>query len=131
MLDICENDAAIATVLGHEIAHAICHHAAERMSSQSIFWSVMSVVALLIGDFTLTSALVLDLFWQKPMGRTQESEADRVGVLLMAASCYDPRQSLLFWQRMSQITDAQGAKMPEFVSTHPSDQTRIRQLAGW
>jgi len=140
MLEVCKDDTGIATVLGHEMAHSICHHAAERMSTQSIariatlgflgFALFDLGLSSAIGSYLLYGYLAYDYLWDKPMSRIQESEADHLGLLLMAASCYDPRASVSFWQRMNQISGTERA-IPEFLSTHPDDRTRIKQLAGW
>ncbi|KAF2675111.1 hypothetical protein BT63DRAFT_28726 [Microthyrium microscopicum] len=130
ILEVCENDAQVATVLSHEMSHALCHHTSENMSRKRIFWTVLVLFSVLIGDFTLTSAFAMNLLWQMPKGREQESEADQIGLQIMAASCYDPEESLRFWNRMKRESGVQRT-VPLFLSTHPDDATRIRQLEGW
>jgi Zn-dependent protease with chaperone function len=140
MLEMCRDDTGIATVLGHEMAHSICHHSAEKASSASLvrmitlgFWGFAIFDLGLfsgISSYVLSAYLAYDYLWDKPMSRSQESEADHVGLLLMAASCYDPTASIAFWQRMNQFSGADRA-IPEFLSTHPDDRTRIKQLAEW
>lgn len=128
MLEVCKNDAQMATVLGHEMAHNICHHAGENASRSGLYWGGLILFSILVGDFTFTSAFALDLLWQRPAQRGQESEADHVGLLIMAASCYDPKESLDFWSRMEQIQASKGQEIPQFLSTHPDNLTRIHQL---
>jgi predicted Zn-dependent protease len=101
------NDDALATVLSHEMAHALAHHASERVARERT-----------------AGGILRSLSYQ----RDQEIEADRIGVFLMAFAGYDPNQAVQFWKRMRQ---AQGgrARLPEFLSDHPSDQHRIRILA--
>lgn len=130
-----ENDDQLATVLGHEIAHVAARHSAERYSQQVAAGVGMQAaqVALQAGDVTGASqiAAVLGAGVQfgilLPYSRTHELEADRLGVTYMHKAGFDPRQSLRFWQNMtSQRGNA--APPPEFMSTHPSDQTRIAAL---
>ncbi len=130
-----ENDDQLATVLGHEIGHVAARHSAERYSQQVAAGVGMQAaqVALQAGDVSGagTIAAVLGAGVQfgilLPYSRTHELEADRLGVVYMQKSGFDPRQSLRFWQNM---TAQRGSKAPppEFMSTHPSDQTRIAAL---
>jgi Zn-dependent protease with chaperone function len=132
MLDIAATDAGIATVLSHEISHNVCHHIGERISRSSLYSSI--VLFLTAGvDWSLTTSFltfsfIVNLLLKYPMSREQENEADQVGLVLMAASCYDPRAALTFWGRMSALTKKSGEEIPEFWSTHPSNESRIRAL---
>lgn len=134
ILPITQDDTGLATVLGHEIAHAVARHAAERMS-QSLLTE--------LGGMALSEALVKepgatrDIFRQVigvgsqvgvalPHSRTQESEADRLGLIFMAMAGYDPNGAIAFWERMAGTK--KGSSTPEFLATHPSDQTRINQI---
>jgi predicted Zn-dependent protease len=132
ILPICGDDNGIATVLSHEIAHNVCHHAAEQMSSSlttSLMWAGTLLLIGIPDIWTLLATdYMLSIAFRLPRSREMESEADQVGLRLMALSCYDPRAATTFWQRMEQ---AQLLKPPEFMSTHPSGETRIRQLGGW
>ncbi len=133
LLPITQNETALAIVVGHEIAHAIAKHGSERMS-QGIIQQM--------GGMALEVALAQkpqetrNLFMQAygigstvgavlPWSRQQESEADHYGLIFAAMAGYNPQEAIPFWQRMS---NAGGAKPPEFLSTHPSDETRIRKL---
>ncbi len=135
LLPIARNDAGLAVVLGHEIAHAIARHANERISQQ---------LALQIGGSALSSALgtsgsatntvFRDLYGLGanlgvllPYSRLQETEADHLGLIFMAMAGYDPREAVNFWERMMKTKKAGGAP-PELLSTHPSDRARIEQI---
>jgi predicted Zn-dependent protease len=133
ILPVCQDETGIAVVMGHEVAHAIAEHGSERMSHQ---------MALQMGGMALseatrtqpekTQALYMSAFAigaqygaMLPYSRKHESEADHMGLIFMAMAGYDPRQAPVFWERMSA---GGGAAPPEFMSTHPSDATRIREL---
>ncbi len=134
ILPIAKDDKGLAVVMGHEIAHAVANHGDERMSQGLVTQ---------MGGMALSTALAnkpkqtTDLFMTAfgigtqvgvllPYGRLQESEADRLGLIFMAMAGYDPHEAPLFWQRMS--AGKQGQAPPEFLSTHPADQTRISNL---
>lgn len=136
ILPICETDAGLATVLGHEIAHALAHHGAERLAQQKIVHIGIEAVNVTVGDMDpLQRKQVLQAlnagaqFGILKYSRTHESEADHMGLLLMAAAGYDPHEAVKFWTRMQKATG--GAKTPVFLSTHPSHETRIRDLERW
>jgi predicted Zn-dependent protease len=134
ILPITKNEGGLAVVMGHEIAHAIAEHGNERMSQMLI--AQMGGMAL--DQAMATSAAQTKQLWMSvygagvqvgallPYGRLQESEADHLGLIFMAIAGYDPREAIAFWERMAK---SQGSKTaPEFLSTHPSDETRIRQI---
>ena len=132
ILAVTQTEAALAVVMGHEIAHAIARHGNERMSQ-----------GLLVATGGLALQIALsqnpsetnDLFLQSyglgtQMGilkysRTHESEADKIGLIFCAMAGYNPQEAIGFWERMSKIG---GAKPPQILSTHPSDNTRIKDL---
>jgi len=129
LLDITQNDDGLATVLSHEISHCIAHHSAERMSQMYILAFGINMFAFLFGapvDFTSTMA---NLLLDKPASRKQESEADYLGLLMMASACYDPMEAQRFWGRMEKAL--QGSEPPQFLSTHPSNTTRMRDVEKW
>lgn len=122
-------DDELAQVLGHEIAHALAKHSAEKMSVAMA--SNMGVLA--VGVLTDTRGLALTgaalaaaLAVQMPNSRAAESEADRIGIELAAKAGYDPRAAVTLWQKMAK---AGGGRPPEFLSTHPSPENRERRLA--
>lgn len=130
ILNVCRNEDALAAVLGHEIAHNTASHVAERLSAAwvgnltagSLFFLVGAVPGLaLFALWTVAGGFYLqDLLYYLPMGRKQESEADYIGLMMMAEACYDPRQAVGFWQRMEGMQKAGGVDVPEMLSTHPS-----------
>lgn len=121
-------DDELAAVMGHEIAHALREHGRERASqamAQQIILDVVTVVAGLPDETKKLSGVVLDLTFNLPNSRTHEIEADRVGVELAARAGYDPRAAVSLWRKMQRLGDGQP---PEFLSTHPSHETRIEDL---
>lgn len=133
ILPITENENGLAIVMGHEIAHALTKHGSERMS-QALMQQLGGValeVALSQEPqqtrelFLLSYGIGSQVGAMLPWSRQQELEADEYGIRFAAMAGYDPREAIPFWQRMSQ---AGGAKPPEFLSTHPADNTRIRKL---
>lgn len=134
ILPVTQNEAALAVVVGHEVAHAILKHGSERMS-QSLMQQ-LGGVALSVA-LANKPAQTQNLFMQAyglgstvgailPHSRQQELEADRYGLIYTALAGYDPRQSVPLWERMAKLSN--GQKPPEFMSTHPAEQTRIEQL---
>lgn len=122
LIPIARNEHGLATVLGHEIAHNLAGHVAERMSGQIGTNILLYSLIFLTGGIAILGThfiggAVLDLLFSRPMGRMQESEADYIGLMMMAEACYDPREALGFWERMER---AQQEEPPEWMSTHPS-----------
>src|SRR5436190_16083256 len=133
ILPVTQNEAALATVLGHEMAHATSRHGAQRVFEQNLTQTAMTGIAVSLSDMdydkqrAILGALGAGAQFGvlMPFSRKHESEADQIGLLYMARSRYDPRESIPFWQRMEHTGRAQP---PEFLSTHPSHGTRIQQL---
>ncbi len=133
ILKYTKDEAGLAVVLGHEIAHAIAHHGNERMSQALL--ANMGGMALSVALsqrpaetrrlFMAAFGLAANVGFLLPYSRVQESEADHIGVVLMAKAGYDPRVALAFWDRMSK---ANKRRPPEFLCTHPAPRTRIRRL---
>lgn len=132
IMPICNNDAGVAVVMGHEIAHAIANHGAERMSQGMA--SQMGMSALSIALQEKPEATQTLLMQSVGMGtqlgmlkfsRLHESEADKMGLIFMAMAGYDPHEAPEFWTRMAA---AGGQAPPEFLSTHPHPKTRIKDL---
>lgn len=137
IMPVAQDDNGIAVIMGHEVAHALAHHGAERMT-QSMGAQVLG--ELLSAGVGMVNPAYTEAFSQAyglgvnvgvilPYGRSQESEADHIGLILMAKAGYDPSVAVAFWERMSKIQ--QGGNPPEFLSTHPSDDTRIQQIKQW
>jgi len=133
ILPVCQDETGVAVVMGHEIAHAIAKHGSERMSHQmALQMGGMALGEAVKNQPDKTQALYMSAFAigsqfgaMLPYSRQHESEADHMGLIFMAMAGYDPQQAPVFWQRMSA---GGGGKPPEFMSTHPSDATRVRQL---
>ena len=124
-----KTDDELAQDLGHEIAHALAKHSAEKMSVSMA--STIGVAALRVAAdrkvLALTGAsLAAALAVQKPNSRAAESEADRIGIELAAKAGYDPRAAITLWQKMAKVG---GKGPPEFLSTHPSPENREKTLA--
>jgi predicted Zn-dependent protease len=120
-------------VLGHEVSHVIARHSAERMSEQLGAQALGGLIGAALGidpRVTQTGATLLVGALQLPWGRKQESEADHLGLIYMAKAGYDPRAARDLWSRMAEAAKGR-SRPPEFLSTHPSEATRIRQIEAW
>jgi predicted Zn-dependent protease len=137
ILPTCETESGLATVMGHEIAHALCRHGAERLGQQQLARAGQQAAAVGLGGMdsgqqqmlwaAISAGTQLGLL---KYSRAHESEADRVGLLLMASAGYDPAEAPEFWTRMARNSRGGGATA-EFMSTHPSHQTRVADLRDW
>ena len=135
MLEVCKNEAGLATVLSHEIAHVIARHGAQRMSQQLLLTGAMMSTSISLKNNTqrniIMSALGLGILYgiKLPFSRGDEGEADQIGLVYMAKAGYDPDEAIRFWQRFSSV---KGDKAPpEWASTHPADNTRIKGLRSY
>ncbi|MCI1720663.1 MAG: M48 family metallopeptidase [Bacteroidales bacterium] len=132
LLPITQTESALAVVLGHEIAHAVAKHSAERMSHQILTnYGASALGVILSGQSAATQAVSQAVYGlganygvMMPFSRKDESEADHMGLIFAAMAGYDPQVAVPFWQRMQ----AAGTKVPEFFSDHPSDANRIAQI---
>jgi predicted Zn-dependent protease len=133
IMPLCPDETGLAVVVGHEVAHALANHGSERMS-QSLLAELggMTLAVAMRNKPQETQSLAMAAYGAGatlgvllPFSRTHESEADHIGLILMARAGYDPRLAVPFWQRMAQMG---GAKPPEFLSTHPADERRIRDI---
>jgi len=137
ILPVAQDDTGLAVVLGHEIAHAIAEHGNERMSQELLRQAgAVSLMVAMNSKPAQTKALWLGIYGagtqlgiMLPYGRTHESEADHLGLIFIAMAGYDPHAAPEFWQRMS--VNREGEAPPEFLSTHPSDETRMNDLNSW
>ncbi|MCI0749768.1 MAG: M48 family metallopeptidase [Nevskiales bacterium] len=125
LLKVAQTQDQLAAVIGHEVAHVLAGHSAERVSQQMLSQLGLQVASATTGVDPQLLGIATDVFFLLPHSRTQESEADRLGLDTMARAGFDPRQAVTLWQNMRQ---AGGGKPPQILSTHPSDDTRIRQL---
>jgi predicted Zn-dependent protease len=133
MLKLVQNQEQLAAVIGHEIGHVLAKHSNERASQELAVQQGLNVLGAMTAPTSALGQLGFGLLGigaeygvLKPWGRTQESEADMIGVDLMAKAGFDPRHSISLWQRMEQATHGKGTV--EFLSTHPSHATRIQDL---
>ena len=134
ILPYTQTEAGLATVMAHEIAHAIARHGAERSAQNTLL-----EYGLAIGNATLTNNPNRELIMLGvnvagnvgvilPYSRKHESEADHIGLLLMAKAGYDPNEAIKFWQRMSAASGGSQGGLSDFLSTHPSDAKRVKDL---
>ena len=134
ILPITKDEAGLATVLGHEVSHALANHGQQRMSAGMLQQLGAVGVGVAVGGKSAeTQQLAMTAYGATteiggmlPFSRSHESEADKIGLILMAIAGYNPEQAVVFWSRMSAASA--GNKPPEFMSTHPSDETRIANL---
>ncbi len=135
ILPVTKDDAGLATVMGHEIAHAIAQHSVERASKMlkaQLGGAVIGVASS--GTSEATQQVINQAYglgaqtgYVLPNSRTQELEADRLGLSFMAMAGYNPQTAVSFWQRMASASSG-SSKPPEFLSTHPADDTRIARI---
>jgi predicted Zn-dependent protease len=138
LLPVAHDTAGLAAVIGHEVGHAIAHHGAERMS-QAMGAQALGVALSvgLGGTSPQTANAIMQLYGLGaqvgvllPWSRTQESEADHIGLILMAKAGYNPEAALELWQRMEKL-EGKGSQPPEFLSTHPGYGTREHDIKAW
>lgn len=137
ILPVTKDEASLAIVLGHEIAHAVAKHSAEQMSTlikQQYGAQAVGMVLSGVGASSSLQTIAGQVYGIGAQGasakysREHESEADHLGIIFAAMAGYDPNVAVTFWQRMSQAT---GGGSTSWLSTHPSDATRIKQIQGW
>ncbi len=135
ILAVCENETGIAVVMGHEIGHAYGQHGRARVSQQIVAQAGMAAVMVALesdepSETSRWAMAALGVGYQVglelPFSRADESAADHIGLILMAEAGYDPREAVGFWKRMAAASGGGGP--PEFLSTHPSPDTRVKQL---
>jgi predicted Zn-dependent protease len=134
ILPVAETETGLAVVMGHEIAHATLRHGTRKMTRQMGATAIVAIVALAYGDSAQEKAVAAAVtgaaaaFVNLSYGRDAELEADARGLRYMARAGYDPREAVDFWRRMQAAAGSGGT--PEFLSTHPSNSTRIEQIEG-
>jgi predicted Zn-dependent protease len=124
-------DAELAAVIGHEIAHALREHGREQAShamAQQVALGVIGAVANVPSAALDLAPMVLDVTFNLPHSRTDETEADRIGVELAARAGYDPHAAISLWEKMQKLG---GSQPPQFLSTHPSNESRINDLRAY
>jgi len=134
ILPITQNEARLAVVIGHEVGHAIAQHGNERMTQQMAAQLGGAALSIALSSKPAETQQIYQAAYGVsaqygvllPFSRTQESEADKIGMVLMAIAGYDPNEAVGLWERMKQVS--QSGSVPEFISTHPSDQHRIDDI---
>jgi predicted Zn-dependent protease len=144
ILPITQNETGLAVVMGHEVSHAIAKHGAERMSQGMVAQGLLLAGQIGLGVAMKDKPAATQNLWNTvyglaaPMGaqlgimahgRNQESEADHLGLIFMSMAGYNPQEAVSFWGRMS--ANSKGAKQPVWLSTHPSDEQRIKDIQGY
>ena len=137
LLPVTQDEASLAVVLGHEIAHAVAKHSAEQMSNQikqqygaQIGTTILGALGMGQNTQSIVQAIAAQgfNFANLKYSRNHENEADHIGLIITAMAGYDPQVALPFWQRMAASSTNQTA---EFLSDHPSDATRINNITNW
>ena len=129
LIPVAKNADAVAVVMGHEIAHALLRHGAQRMAQQKVA-QIGQMGAGMAGMDAGSQQMVqaaMGYGMLLPYARSHETQADEVGLMLAAAACFDPREAVPLWERMSEASGGQAP--PEFSSTHPNPGTRIQNLS--
>jgi predicted Zn-dependent protease len=137
IIPVAQNADGLAIVMGHEIAHAIARHGAERIAHQKLVQLGTLATGMAMSDMdTQTQQMVMGALGVGaqfgiilPFSRDHESEADRMGLIFAARACFDPREAPKLWERMAGA--GSGGQPAEFMSTHPSNETRIRNFEAW
>jgi predicted Zn-dependent protease len=139
LLPVTQNEAALAVVLGHEITHAVAKHGNERMSQELLAQGLGTLGDAMTANKPKANNIFNSIFAPGaqigvllPKSRNQEYDADHFGLLFCAMAGYNPQEAVPFWNRMAAASAASGnQKPPEFLSTHPSDETRIARIEGY
>jgi predicted Zn-dependent protease len=144
ILPITKDDAGLATVLGHEVGHAVAHHGSSRMSQAMVTQGLGSLAGTAVGSskyaqfqntFMSLYGVGSEVLVELPYSREQESEADHIGLVYMARAGYDPKEAVAFWERFAAFNQQQGGGQSSFFSkfmrTHPVDSVRIADLKKW
>ena len=137
IMPIAKNETGVAAIMAHEVAHALADHGAQRMSASQLQAVGGAVVGAAVGGKSETTQQIISQAYglgtgvgvMLPFSRSHETEADRIGLTLMAMAGYEPLEAAELWRRMKAQADGPGA--PEFLSTHPSSDTRIKNIEKW
>ena len=138
IMPIAQDEAGVAAIMAHEVAHALADHGAQRMSAAQLQQVGGAVVGAAVGGKSESTQQIISQAYglgtqvgvMLPFSRSHESEADRIGLTLMALAGYEPMEAADLWRRM-QAREGGGQAPPEFLSTHPSSETRIRNIEKW
>ena len=138
ILEVAKNDDGLATIMGHEIAHAVAKHSVERASRGVLIQTGTSLIDIFSGGKLSqvnratgmnTVGLLSQIGIMNPFNRKQESEADYLGLIFSSLSGYDIRETVKIWERMKELN--KGKEPPQFMSTHPSSDNRIKKINEW
>ena len=138
ILDVTKNTNGLAAVMGHEVAHAVAKHSVERASRGVLLNTGARIIDIASGGVLSeinrttgmdTVGMLAQIGLMNPFSRKQESEADHLGMIFSSLSGYDIRETVKIWERMKEVN--KGKEPPQFMSTHPSSDTRIKQLNDW
>ena len=137
LLPVTQNEAALAVVLGHEITHAVAEHGNERMSQEMLTQGIGQLVNVATSNNSKVNSIFNTVYgpgsqigYSLPNSRNQEYEADHFGLIFAAMAGYNPREAVVFWQRMA-ASSSNGQKPPEILSSHPADEKRIEKIQGY
>ncbi|KAH3675016.1 hypothetical protein WICMUC_002848 [Wickerhamomyces mucosus] len=132
ILNICQNDDGLATVLSHEFAHQLARHTGENLS-KTPFYSAISVILYTLTGADIFNRLIVNAIFTMPASRQMETEADYIGLMLMSKACFNPDESYKLWERMAQFEKnlRRGLINAEFLSTHPASERRIQNMIDW
>ena len=136
LLKVTQDEEGLAVVMGHEIAHALARHGAERMSQGLLAQTGAAALSVAMASkpaetqalYERAYGLGVNVGVLLPYGRAQESEADRIGLILMAKAGYDPESAVPFWERMASATGGAGSGLEKYLSTHPANADRIKDI---
>ena len=128
ILPICAGEDGLAAVLGHEIAHNVAHHTGEKLSQYAFLIPIALLLTFVFDISGYSSQSILELALELPHSRKMESEADYIGLLMMAQACYDPTAAVGLWQRMA---NAEKQSLPSILSTHPASRKRMTVIREW
>ncbi|CAO1603319.1 metalloendopeptidase [Xanthoria calcicola] len=128
IMPICNNEDGLASILGHEIAHNVAHHVQENASLPYLTTLILGLASFFVDNSAQLTQFVLSYGLELPNSRAQETEADYLGLLMMAQSCYNPEEALKVWDRMAK---ADQSATPQFLSTHPTDRNRLKRFQQW
>lgn len=128
ILPICAGEDGLAAVLGHEIAHNVAHHTCEKMSQMAFLIPFALLLTWTLDISVQDSGFILDVALERPGSREMESEADYIGLLMMAQACYDPSVAVAVWERMAK---EEKYALPQILSTHPTSKNRMKVIQEW
>lgn len=127
MLPLCQDTDGLAAVLSHETAHQVCRHSAESLSKSPFYLAISLALYTIFGSAQLGDVLI-SMGLRLPASREMETEADRVGLMMMAEACFRPDAAVSFWQRMLVMEKQKGDWVPELLSTHPASAHRVDNI---